>query len=105
MCQKSRDVFNAGIEIRQGDHGRAGEITPQKEGADIHEVADAQTTPYAAFRECAWQELYRDTQLFAEEIELVVLGLEMLYIAVLKNEVKHNELRGNELRNELKRWK
>ena len=89
MGQKSRDGSEPGINVRQGDHrGSAREGRGKKQWEFVHEIANGGTASRPALINLAWKKLLRDVQFFAEEIDLVGFGFEILGFTMGKNEVE-----------------
>src|SRR5260370_40917010 len=102
MCQKTGHTSEARIDVGQRDHrGRAGERCRYKQRKLIDEITNRRTASLPAFIDLAWKELLRDAQFFAEKVDFVLLGFEVLGFRVSEDEIKQDQAGANGFKTKL----
>src|SRR6266481_1389882 len=85
----------SGIDEREGDHrGREGAGT-EEHGELVHEIALGRSVVNGSGVTLPGQEFFRDVQLLAEVVQLVVLGFKVFVLQMRQDEVQGNEPRAN----------
>src|SRR5580692_3507071 len=96
MRDETPQPSNARIDKPEGDHRRSTrDGGREKERELIHEIADGRAAAIAPLVNLCRENVLRNGERFAEEMNLVVLGLKKVVPRILQEEIHLHETRAN----------